>query len=138
MFRQLRRRAGIPKSRMHARAAPPAVYHRSPVNLGCESAALVAAVVVMVSVAVAAPELVTLTGEVEPKLKVGGNWFPAGPDATEAVIVTLPVNPPLGVSVTVEVLPVVAPGMTDTFVPVRARPGGAVVTLTNSPLLSAT
>jgi hypothetical protein len=47
---QLRRRAGMPKIRMQASAAPPVVYHRPPGRLGQSRAALVAAVVEMLSV----------------------------------------------------------------------------------------
>lgn len=49
------------------------------------------------------------TAEDEPKLKVGGFVAPAGLVATAAVKATLPVNPPLGVTVMVEVLPLPAP-----------------------------
>ena len=72
MVRQLRRRAGIPKSNRQASAAPLAAYQGAPGRFGQDKALLVAAVVVMVRVAV--PELVPamLTGLVEPKLKVGG------------------------------------------------------------------
>ena len=68
----LRRRAGMPKSRMHARVVPPVTYHGTPGRFGWTRAALVAAVVVIVSVAVPAvlPEM--LSGVVEPKLTVGG------------------------------------------------------------------
>jgi hypothetical protein len=73
-----------------------------------------------------------LTGVVVPKLKVGGYWAPAGLDVIAAVSATLPVNPPLGVTVIVDVLPVVAPGVEIvTVVPVMASPGvGIDVTLT--------
>ena len=75
----------------------------------------VAADVVTVKVAVAAfvPEI--LTGEVEPKLRTGGDATLAGL-VIAAVRVTAPVNPPAGVMVTVEVLPLVAPGLTLTDV----------------------
>jgi hypothetical protein len=43
-----------------------------------------------------------------------------------AVNATLPVKPPLGVTVIVEVFPVVAPGATVTGVPARAKPEVAV------------
>lgn len=57
---------------MQARVALPAAYHGTPGRVGWTSAALVAAVVEIVSVAVPAvlPEM--LTGMVEPKLTVGG------------------------------------------------------------------
>jgi hypothetical protein len=67
------------------------------------------AVVAMVKVPVAAalPEIVR--GLVELKLKVGGVVTPLGLLVRAAVRVTLPVKPPVGVTVIVEVLPVVAP-----------------------------
>jgi hypothetical protein len=52
-----------------------------------------------------------------------------------AVRATLPVNPPLGVTVRVEVFPVDPPATTVTAVPVRVRPGvgvDVVVTVTGS------
>ena len=61
------------------------------------------------SVAVSAEALVMLTGVVEPKLTVGGSCAPAGLDVIVAVSATLPVNPPLGVTVIVDWLPVFAP-----------------------------
>jgi len=90
--------------------------------MGCASAVLVGAVVVMVSMAVPAAVPVMLTGLVAPKLSVGGFWAPAGP-VTTADSVTLPVKPPLGVTVIVEVLPVVAPALTDTAVPATVKLG---------------
>ena len=91
---------------------------------------VVEAVVAMVSVAVPAVALVMLTGLVDPKLSVGGSMAPVGLVASTAVRVTLPVNPPAGVSVMEEVLPVVAPGATETAVPAREKldDGGATVT----------
>jgi hypothetical protein len=84
-----------------------------------------------VSVAVSAEAPVILTGVVELKLNVGGSWAPVGLDVTAAVSATLPVNPPLGVTVMVDVLPLVAPGLTVTAEPVIAKLGGtAAVTIT--------
>ena len=95
-----------------------------------------AAVVVMVRVAVPAAVPIMLTGLVEPKLRVGGYCAPTGLEVTAAVSATLPVKPPLGVTVIVEVLPVVAPGERDTAVPAKVNPGGtACVTVTVSVLL---
>jgi hypothetical protein len=48
----------------------------------------------------------------------------------EAARVTLPVNPPLGVIVIVDVFPVVAPAFTLMLGPLTASPGGAEVTMT--------
>jgi hypothetical protein len=69
-----------------------------------------------------------LTGLVEPKLKVGGLTAPAGPEVMAAVSATLPVNPPAGVNVIVEVFPTVAPGATETAVPVIVKVGLVTVT----------
>ena len=85
-----------------------------------------AAVVEMVRVAVPAVAPVMLTGLVEPKLRVGGSCAPFALEVTAAVSATLPVKPPVGVTVMVEVFPVVAPGVTVTAVPVIVKPGGAV------------
>ena len=130
IVRQLRRRAGIPKSRMQARATPPVVYQGTPLRLGRTRAALVAAVVVKVSVAVPAEVPVMLTGLVEPKLKVGGYRAPAGLEVTAAVSVTLPLKPPAGVTVMAEVFAFVAPGETVTAVPLTVKLGGGAVTVT--------
>jgi hypothetical protein len=131
MVRQLRRRAGIPKSRMQARVAPPAAYQGTPGCLGYANAALVAAVVLIVRVAVPAVVPVMLTGLVEPKLKVGGYWAPVGLEVTAAVSSTLPVKPPAGVTVMEELFPVLAPGVTVTVVPLTVKLGfTAVVTVT--------
>jgi len=74
---------------------------------------------------------VMLTGLVAPKLKVGGYWAPFGLDAIAAVNATLPVKPPSGVTLMVEVFPVVAPGATETAVPLSEKLGlTAVVTVT--------
>jgi hypothetical protein len=81
------------------------------------------AVVAMVKVPVAAalPEIVR--GLVELKLKVGGAVTPLGLVVRAAVRVTLPVKPPVGVTVIVEVLPVVAPAAMLSGVPVTVKLG---------------
>jgi hypothetical protein len=123
----------MPNSRRHARVAPPAAYQGTPWRLGYTSAAVVGAVVETVRVAVPALVPVMLTGLVEPKLKVGGYWAPFGLAVTTAVSATLPVKPPLGVTVIVEVFPVVAPGETVTAVPLTVKLGlTAVVTVTEA------
>ena len=58
-------------------------------------------------------------------MKVGRNWAPDGLEVTAAVRETVPVNPPVGVKVTVETLSVVAPGSRETVLPVIAKPGAA-------------
>jgi len=110
-------------SRIQARAAPPSVYHGNPRCIGLTSDALVADVVLTVRVAVPELEPLMLTGVVKPKLKVGGYWAPAGLDVMVAVKATLPVNPPLGATVIVDVFPVVAPGSTVTEVPATVKLG---------------
>ena len=72
-------------------------------------------------VAVPAEALVMLTGVVEPKLREGRDLAPAGLDVMAAVSPTLPMNPPLGVMVFVEVFPVAAPGATVTAVPLMVK-----------------
>jgi hypothetical protein len=111
----------MPKSSKQASVAPPAAYQGTPGRLGWTSAALVAAVVVMVRVAVPAGVPVMLAGLVEPKLKEGRYWAPAGLEVTEAVSATLPVKPPAGVTVMVDVFPVVAPGARVTAVPLTVK-----------------
>ncbi len=121
----------MPKSRMQARVAPPAAYQGTPGRVGNVRAALVAAVVEMVRVAVPALIPVILTGLVVLKLKVGRCCAPAELAVTAAVSTTLPVKPPLGVTVIVELFPVVAPGATETAVPLTVKLGFiAVVTVT--------
>ena len=131
IVRQLRLRRGITRTSTQARVAPATLY---PARLGClgtTSALDIGAVVENVSVAVSAVAPVILTGVVELKLNVGGSWAPVGLDVTAAVSATLPVNPPLGVTVMVDVLPLVAPGLTVTAEPVIAKLGGtAAVTIT--------
>jgi len=77
----------------------------------------------MLRVAVPAEIPVMLTGLVDPKLRVGGTVAPAGLEVMVAVSTTLPVNPPLGAIVMVEVFPLVAPGATVTGVPVTVKLG---------------
>jgi len=67
------------------------------------------AVVEIVSVAVPAEAPVTSAGLVAPKLSVGRNCAPLGADVITAVSATFPVNPPLGVTVIVDVLAVLRP-----------------------------
>jgi len=88
------------------------------------------AVVLMVRVAVPGKMLVMLTGPVERKPNVGILCTFAGLPVMAADSATLPVKPPLGVTVIVEVLPVTAPGATITGVPEIAKPGSRFVTVT--------
>jgi hypothetical protein len=84
--------------------------------------------VAMDKVAVAAPP-VTVTGVVEPKLKVGSLEAPAGLLVSVALSATEPVKPAVGVTVTIEVLPVVAPALRETFVSLTEKPGGPLTAM---------
>jgi hypothetical protein len=118
-------------SRRQARADPPVAYHRPVGRAGYSRAPLVAGVVEIVSVAVPALAPAMLIGLLEPKLTVGGSSAPEGLEVTDAVSATLPLNPPLGIIVMVDVFPVVAPGAIVTVVPLIAKVGfTAVVTVT--------
>ena len=77
----------------------------------------------MVRAAVPALVPLMLTGVVEPKLKVGRSWALAGLEVTVAVSATLPVRPPAGVKVMVDVFAMVAPGVTVTAVPLMVKLG---------------
>src|ERR1019366_2585021 len=116
MARQLRRRAGIPNRSRQARTAPPVLYQGTPGCSGCAVALVVALVVTTMSVAFTAATPLMVTGLLAPKLNVGAFRLVVGPEVIAAVRATLPVNPPTGVRVTVEVFPVVAPAATVTAV----------------------
>ena len=78
-----------------------------------------------------------LTGLVEPKLKVGSCAL-TGKEVNVAVSVTLPVNPPDGVTVTVNVFPVVAPRVTviDVATPIVKSGGPPVMVTEPYPMVS--
>jgi hypothetical protein len=78
--------------------------------LGRVKPAVAPDVVVTVRVPVPAEAPVMLTGDVAPRLAEGGSIAPVGEAVSAAVRVTLPVKPPLGVTVMIAVLPVVEPG----------------------------
>jgi hypothetical protein len=118
----------MPNSRTHARAAPEDVYHGTPRRTGIVKAPLVGAVVRTVRVAVPVLVPVMVTELVEPKHKVGGYWAELGAEVMEADSATVPVNPAFGVTVIVDVLPVVAPGAMVTAVPVIVNVGTGAVT----------
>jgi hypothetical protein len=67
-------------------------------------------------------------GAVPPKLKLGICIAPAGLEAIVALRATLPTRPPAGVTVIVEVFPVVAPGVIATAVPLKEKPGIGAMT----------
>ena len=106
----------MPTSRMHARTIPPVDGQRS---LLVWLRAEVASVVFTVSVVVCAvePLIETDTG----MLHEAGSLAAVGAIAQLRLIV--PVNPPEGVKVMVEVFPVVAPGIRLIAVPVTAKLG---------------
>src|ERR1039458_8417159 len=111
----------MPKKIRQASVAPPAAYQGVPRSLGRTKAEVVAAVVATVSVEVCAvaPLMVTEAGE---RLHVAGSLAATG--LTAQVRATAPVSPFEGVTVIVELLPVVAPGTT-VMLPllVKAKPG---------------
>src|SRR5450631_1708020 len=121
IMRSLVRRFGIPRSIRQARVAPPVAYHGAPGRLGSPRVALDAAVVLTESVAVPVVVSVILTGLVEPKLNVGRYWAPDGLEVIAAAKTTLPVKPPSGVNVMVDVFPLVAPRAMETPVPLSER-----------------
>jgi hypothetical protein len=130
-FRQFRRRTGKPNRRMQASVALPAAYHGVPGRCGRARNALDGAVVDIVRVAVPAVAPVRLTGLVEPKARVGRYCALAGAVVIAAVNATLPVRPPLGVTVIVEEFFSVAPGATLTEVASMVNPvaGGAATVI---------
>src|ERR1700756_2759798 len=117
--RQLRRRAGIPNSRRPAIVTPPPTAKN--LSRGRWRAPLVAAVEVIVIVVVTEPVPVMLT--VDGIEQVGVLVAPIGLLVSEQLMLTVPVNPPTGLTVMVEVLPVVAPGVRPVrFVPATENP----------------
>ena len=123
----VRQRAGMPKKHSSAKTAPPAGVKNSFI---CRLNALLFAVVSTVRIAVfALPVMLT---EDEERLHVGGEVRLFG--LTEQVRFTVPVKPPDGVTVIVEVLPEVAPRLTVMF-PLLLKPkpgGGAWLTVTDA------
>ena len=90
----------------------------------------------MVRVAVPAELPAIFSGLVAPKLNVGGYTAPVGLEVTTAVRTTTPAKPPDGVTVMVELFPVVAPGVTLTAEPLTAIPGGTVTTIGTVPVFA--
>ena len=116
------RRAGIPNSSTQARIVPHAACQGTPLclTLAALQLPLVAAVVFTVNVAVCAvvPLIVTEAG----MLHVAGSVAALALNAQ--LKLTVPVNPLVGVTVIVEVFPLVVPGATVTAVPVTVKLGG--------------
>jgi hypothetical protein len=123
-----RRRVGAMKRSTQARPTPPVVYQGDLPALERSNDAVVAAVLVMLSVQVcaAAPVIETDAGE---SAQVAGSLVAVGVMAQLSA--TAPVNPPDGVTLIVEVLADVAPGLT-VMLPLfeRAKAGATVVTET--------
>jgi len=118
----------MPKRKTQARTAPPPAYHGMLRGVELDAVhdpdPVALAVVAIVSVAVPAATPVMLTGVVAPNVKVGASTALFGLEVNAAVSATLPVKPPAGVMVMVEVFPVVAPAVTVTPVPAIAKLGG--------------
>lgn len=105
--RHVRRRPGTPKKKTSARVAPPP---RKNLFKGVARALVVEAVVATVKVAVAAVAPLMVTDE--PTVHVGGSLGLVMDVVTAHDRFTAPVKPPPGVTVIVDVLPVVAPETT--------------------------
>ena len=120
-------RLGITKRNKLARTTPPRAYHGPPRGMEFEEvqAFEVLAVVAIVRVPVPAAPGEIARGLLELKLKVGGSEAPAGLLVIAGVRVTLPVNPPIEVTVIVEVFPVAAPAEMLTGVPLTVNSGDA-------------
>ena len=116
MLRHLRRRAGLQMSRKVARAVPPTNGRNDfPSPWRAELAAVV--FTVRLAICAAVPLMVTEVG----MLHVAGSLAAAGVMAQVRPIV--PVNPPVGVKVIVDVFPAVAPGVTLMAGPVMEKLG---------------
>lgn len=127
MTSQLRRRLGRTKKNTTASTVPPVDGQNSLSGLFIE---LLAAVVLRVITSICAVVPLMVTDD-EAKPHVGGSLAPVGP-VTAQVRLTVPVNPPDGVTLIVEVFPLVAPGLTDMLpLLLRANEGAtAEVTVT--------
>jgi len=116
MLCHLRRRAGIPASKMHESAAPPTSgANKLPSGLEMEATAVVFTVRV---VCATVPLMVAEVG----MLHVAGLFAALGEIAQLRRIT--PVNPPVGVNMIVEVFPEVAPRTILIPVPVMVKLGG--------------
>jgi hypothetical protein len=115
----------IPNSITQANTAPPLVFHGKfgPFELAAEHVPELEAVVEMVRTAEPGVAPLNVTGLVVAKLNTGGSAAFAGVLVAEAIKVTLPVNPPIGVIVIAEVFPVVAPGAMLTVEALILKPG---------------
>jgi hypothetical protein len=118
------RLGGIPNNSTPARIVEPAVYQGIPLYITLVALQPpVAAVVFTVNVTVCAvsPLIVTEAGT----LHVAGSE--GAFELNAQLKLTVPVNPPVGVTVIVELFPVVVPGVTVTAVPVIVKPGGRLM-----------
>jgi hypothetical protein len=92
----------MPKKTSRARTAPPAAGQNGLLVL---LRVVLAAVVFTVSVDV-------VVADAGLRLQVGESMAPEGAEVMAQVRLTVPLNPPTGLMVMLEVLPVVAPGLT--------------------------
>lgn len=120
VVRQLRRRLRMLKSRRQARAAAPGGYQRTLRSMTLPGAQLAGVVSIMrVAVPAAAPVMLTVLLPLKPR--VGTLCAPFGLEVTAAVSATLPVKPPAGVTVIVDIA--TRPALSVTAVPVMVKPG---------------
>jgi hypothetical protein len=122
IVRQLRRRAGMPKRNTRARAAPPADGQNSLFDGLIEEVVPVVVAVNVVVIAVVPLRVI----EAGCMLHVAGSLAATGAMAQVRLIV--PLNQPAGVTVIVEVFPVVAPEATVIIVPLIVKLAGTTVT----------
>ncbi len=108
--RRLRFSAGIPTRRMPNTAAPANAASRGIPFDECAVFALAVAAVELIVIVAAAALAPAMVAEVGRMLQAGGYFAPAGDPVSAQVRLTGPVNPPIGDTITLEVLPVVAPG----------------------------
>lgn len=127
IVKRFRRRAGMQRKNTPARAAPPAVPNQFAWGGRADAVAVVLVVTVMVAVTGVVPVTTTLLPV--PKLQAGSSLAPVGADVIAHFRLTCPVNPPAGVSVTVEVPEPPRLAM-DTAVPDTVKPAGVVGALT--------
>ena len=124
IMRQPRRRVGVTKKHMKANAIPPAGL-KNCLNSGTCAVLLAVVFTVRFAVAVVVPVMFTDEG----MLQVGKSVGLLRLVVTEQDRLTIPVNPPAGVTVIVEEFPVVMPGLSERFpLLLRLNPRTAIVT----------
>ena len=95
-------RLSVAKNKMQAKTKLTGKPHRTGPLRIVPCAHPIGAVVVMVRVAAPPPGVVILTLLVEPKFNAGSSTAPPGLEVIAAVRVTVPVNPPIGLTVMVD------------------------------------